>query len=150
MPCHFFSGGVVCSGRTRRKRCKTPGHRDRWAVADCDWKLHEIVDGQKRYTGKTCDAGLCDGCRKTVGRHETGPHAGEPKDLCPAHYAEAARRGYLNRQARDDSSTPAPAEPMAPIKWPHELWLEAKGDRDRYVELMRAHGHIVPDPAAVH
>lgn len=136
MPCHFFSGGVVCTGRQRRKRCKTPGHGDRWAAADCDWKLHRIgEDGRKEFTGKTCDAPMCEGCRKTVGRHETGPHAGEPKDLCPAHFAEAQRMGYLAR-------APQPA-PASPTKWPHELWLEAKGDRDRYIELMKENGHLI-------
>jgi uncharacterized Zn-finger protein len=28
-------------------------------------------------------------------------------------------------------------------KWPHELWREANGDRTRYLELMREHGHLV-------
>lgn len=27
---------------------------------------------------------------------------------------------------------------------PHELWKQADGDRDRYLDLMREHGHIVP------
>lgn len=137
MICNRIPGGFICT-RGSRKRCKTPGHGERRAVAECDWKLHRIVDGAKEYTGKTCDAGLCEGCRKTVGRHETGRHAGEPKDLCPAHYAEAARKGYLAR-------APRPAT-RAPTKWPHELWLDAKGDQARYLELMREHGHIIDQP----
>lgn len=30
------------------------------------------------------------------------------------------------------------------MKEPRELWEEAGGDAERYLELMRQHGHIVP------
>ena len=125
MKCTRTPFGFVC-GPDRRKRCKTPECRGK-VVAECDWRLHKIVDGVKQYTGKTCDRGMCERCRTTVGVHEDGPHKGEPKDLCPAHHGEAVRRGYIRQRP---PGAPAPAQ----------LWERAGGDKDRFLELMRECG----------
>ena len=85
MPCKPFvvetdSGprviGWACNrGRRESIRCKC----GRPATQLCDYPL----TGAK--AGQTCDRDLCDGCAVTVGKHGSGPHAGDTEDYCPAH-----------------------------------------------------------------
>jgi hypothetical protein len=39
---------------------------------------------------------------------------------------------------------PVEREVPAPKPTPMDLWQEADGDRDRYIALMKEHGHLVP------
>jgi hypothetical protein len=39
---------------------------------------------------------------------------------------------------------PAKREVKAEPPGPAELWQEAGGDRDKYIELMVKHGHLIP------
>jgi hypothetical protein len=85
MPCIPFKDGIVCTGRPRRRRCKVPGCID-WSVALCDWKLHEVVDGKRIYTGETCDLPVC-----PRHRHQVGPD----KDLCTPHHELGRQQGLV-------------------------------------------------------
>lgn len=83
MPCERFAAsfpdgrpvvGIVCTGRTRRKRCAECGES---APYLCDWKL----TGPK--AGKTCDRPVCARCATVPvldgapapDRHLCRPHA---------------------------------------------------------------------------
>jgi len=90
--CIPFAGGFICG--VKAKSCTAPNCRGD-VVAECDWKLHRVEDGKRVYTGKTCNRGLCAKHRGAVGFHADGPHAGQEKNLCPAHLAEARRLGFV-------------------------------------------------------
>src|SRR3990172_4549583 len=47
--------------------------------------------------------------------------------------------------AAGDAASPASGQP---VPSPRKLWHEAAGDRDKYIELMIAHGHIVVEQPA--
>lgn len=83
MACIPIPGGIACG--VRRRYCKTPGCRNP-LVAECDWKLHKVVDGKRVYTGKTCDAGMCEQHRGRVDAE---------RDLCPPHMKIAREHGWV-------------------------------------------------------
>lgn len=92
MPCRVIpiGGGfaIACGPGSRPKQCKAPGC-GRPSIALCDWKLHRVGDDGKRvYTGKTCDAPMCEVHRFSVGTN---------KDLCGPHLKMADEQGFVQR-----------------------------------------------------
>ena len=76
MPCIPIPGGIMCTGRARRKRCSHPGC-DQWATLQCDWPLAGDA------AGKTCDRDVC-------ARHAV--HVGPDRDYCMPHARLEAER----------------------------------------------------------
>src|SRR3954465_7365656 len=75
---------IVCGGR-RRAKCKTANCTSD-AVALCDWKLHTVEGGKRRYSGARCSMRMCAAHCPAI----------EPdKHLCPFHYRRAEREGLL-------------------------------------------------------
>jgi hypothetical protein len=77
--------GIACGGRSRATPCKAANCGVRSSKL-CDWRLHQVMDGKKVYTGKTCDMALCAQHAHAVGKD---------KDLCPAHFAAAKAAGWV-------------------------------------------------------
>lgn len=88
MPCRPINLGggsyaIVCGRGPKPKPCASPGCT-KPSVALCDWRLHKLVDGKREYTGKTCDAPMCEQHRNRVGTD---------KDLCAPHLTMARAQG---------------------------------------------------------
>lgn len=105
MPCEWYQmpgGGVVHIKRGRsgaKKHCKFC----RASYKADDGKLCDFPVGN----GKTCDAEMCGGCARTLGKQHTDAGHGMKRlndtiDVCPIHRAAAAvRDGKIQLRRRD-------------------------------------------------
>lgn len=62
--------------------------------------------------------------------------------VCPNALPPSNRHRWIERDGREVCARCEQVRtPM-----PHELWTQAGGDRAKYIDLLKQHGHLVPMP----